>query len=323
MLTEPRVDRTRLLTDLQLAYGLAIDSLEFVPVGWVAAAYVVRAGDELYFVKLWPGGRGAGDAVGRLPLVRRLHAHGFRARVPYPVPTRSGMLSAAVRAGVVALFPYLSGVTPPNWPSWPKDVLQELGQVVAELHTFAPGDTVPYRERFSVAVADEILLHFDDRAALPYRAQLLDQLDRLRSLQQSAGRLARRYVVCHTDLTGDNILVSPDGRLAVLDWDTAHLAPPEQDLALLLHGEQPVEPTAFEAVLEHYPHPVHLDLLAFFLLRRAVEDFAARLIRLHEPALSAAETTDALDGLDRWGAAQWSHLDDCLALAADAIRRRS
>ena len=174
-----------------------------------------------------------------------------------------------------------------------------------------------------MAVADELLLHFDDRAALAYRAQLLDQLDRLRSLQQSAKRLARRYVVCHTDLTGDNILVSPDGRLAVLDWDTARLAPPEQDLALLLHGEQPVESMAFEAAVEHYPHAIHLDLLAFFLLRRALEDFSARLIRLHESTLTSAETADALDGLDRWGAAQWSHLDDCLALAADALRRRS
>ena len=71
----------------------------------------------------------------------------------------------------------------------------------------------------------------------------------LTQLQDVVRRLPERFVVCHTDLIGDNLLVGADGRLSALDWDTAILAPPEMDLALLLHAEQPVDDHALRRVL--------------------------------------------------------------------------
>jgi Ser/Thr protein kinase RdoA (MazF antagonist) len=319
VLSEPRVDRTTLLADVQSHYGLTADSVEFLPVGWTAAAYVLRVGGERYFLKLWPGGRGAVD---RLPFVQRLGSSGFRARVAVPLPTRTGELSARFSAGVVVLSPYLPGTTLPGWPDWPPAVLKELGRTLVELHTFEAGPVLPFRERFSIEIADELRLHLADRAVRPFRGEVLDQLERLGELQQSAreavtGRPGGGFVACHTDLTGDNILIASDGRLSVLDWDEAQLAPPEQDLALLLHGEQPVSARALRDVLQVYPHDLHLDLVGFFRLRRAVEDFTARVLRLHNDDLSSAETADALDGLDRWGASQWRRLDEALAQLPD------
>ncbi|HEY0471787.1 MAG TPA: aminoglycoside phosphotransferase family protein [Kribbella sp.] len=322
MLIEPPLDRAALLTDLRDAYGLTGDSLEFVPVGWASAAFVLRVAGERYFLKLWPGGRDADAAVQRFPFVQRLQSLGFSARVPSALPTRTGELSVSLPPGIVALFPYLPGTTPPGWPAWPEDILQELGRTLAELHSVDPGDTLPFREQFSVAVADEVLLHADDKAAQPYRAELLDQLDRLRSLQQDARRLNPGFVVCHTDLVGDNMLLDSNGRLSLLDWDGAQLAPAEQDLALLLHGAQPVDGTALAKVLPVYPRELRLELFGFFLLRRYLEDFAARLTRLRRGNLSAEETADALDGLARWGSTQWLSLDRTLAVARLALSRR-
>jgi thiamine kinase-like enzyme len=143
-------------------------------------------------------------------------------------------------------------------------------------------------------------------------------------LQDVVRRLPERFVVCHTDLIGDNLLVDADGRLSALDWDTAMLAPPEMDLALLLQAEQPVDDHALRRVLAIYPRdvPLELDLFAFFLLRRYVEDYSARVTRLQQPGLAAEEAADARAGMVTWGSAQWSRLDRTLGLVEAALADR-
>jgi Ser/Thr protein kinase RdoA (MazF antagonist) len=146
------------------------------------------------------------------------------------------------------------------------------------------------------------------------------QLDRLDSLQASVSALPREFVVTHTDLNGDNLLVDDEGRVSVLDWDDVRLAPPEYDLSLLLHGVQPVDGRALEAVLSVYPaRPLRVELFAFFLLRRCLDDFTARVLQLSRDDLTPAEITDARTGLDLWGADQWRQLDRLLDLVRTAL----
>ncbi len=326
MLTEPRVNRTVLLEAVRDLYGVPAEELRFIPVGWASAAYEVRASGERYFLKLWPGGRGAAEAVARLPLAQRLHELDFRARVPYPLATTGHQLSATVAGGVVALFPFLPGVTPLDWPRWPDAVLLELGRTLAELHAATPAlaSVALPRERFGVSVGDELRFHLSDRAVRPQRAAIMDQLDRLESLQTLVRREPPPFVVCHTDLLGDNLLLDDHGRLSALDWDEATLAPPERDLAVLLLGEQPVNGNVLRRVLAVYPRdlPLSLDLFAFFLLRRYVEDYTARAVRLHEGDLDALQVDEAHDGLRRWGSAQWERLDETLSIVAGCLRER-
>ncbi|WP_158292752.1 MULTISPECIES: aminoglycoside phosphotransferase family protein [Kribbella] len=304
-------------------YGLHFEELQFIPLGWVSAGYSVNAGDEQYFLKLWPGGRDAAGAVARLPFVRELHEAGFRARLPYPVPTRAGELSGSVPAGVVALFPFLPGATPADWPKWPDAVLDELGRVLAALHSATPSVVLP-REHFSLAVADELRLHLGERIVRPERAALMDQLELLERLQSAVRGLPQRFVVCHADLAGDNLLVDEHGRLSALDWDSAMLAPAECDLALLLHGEQPVDGNVLRRVLAVYPvdKPLELDLFAFFLLRRYVSDYTARVVRLLHGSPDAADAEEAREGMRTWGSAQWERLDATLSIARGALLDR-
>jgi Ser/Thr protein kinase RdoA (MazF antagonist) len=325
VLQEPPVDRAALRYAVQELYGVAVDGLRFIPVGWTSAGYELRSGSDSYFLKLWPGGRDAADAVARLPLVRQLHEHGLRARVPYPVATRQGELSASVPAGIMALFPFLPGTTPPGWPHWPDSVLDELGRTLAELHAATPAlaSVLPPRERFVVTVGDELRPYLSDRLLRPWRADIMDQLERLQQLQRSVRRLPERFVLCHTDLLGDNVLVDEQVRLSAVDWDGATVAPPERDLAVLLLGEQPVGGNILNRVLEVYPEvPLRLDLFAFFLLRRYVEDYTARVIRLHQQDTLGPDAQEALEGMRLWGSDQWARLDDTLDLVRDTLSRR-
>ena len=231
-----------------------------------------------------------------------MHETGFRARLPYPIATRDGRLSVPTADGVVALFPFLPGTTPAGWPRWSDDVLDELGRVLTDLHAVTPAVDLP-REDFSIA------------GLVPH--------DRLAQLQSVVRRLPERFVVCHTDLIGDNLLVGADGRLSALDWDTAMLGPPEHDLALLMHGEQPVDDNALRRVLAVYPRdvPLELDLFAFSCsggtsrtTRRGLCGCSRRV--------AAVEVADAREGMVTWGSAQWSRLDRTLALVRAALADR-
>jgi aminoglycoside phosphotransferase (APT) family kinase protein len=112
-------------------------------------------------------------------------------------------------------------------------------------------------------------------------------------------------------------------RLSALDWDGATVAPPERDLAVLLLGEQPVGGNTLNRVLAVYPEvPLKLDLFAFFLLRRYVEDYTARVIRLHQQDTLGPDAQEALEGMRLWGSDQWARLDDTLDLVRDALSRR-
>jgi thiamine kinase-like enzyme len=175
--------------------------------------------------------------------------------------------------------------------------------VLARLHSVVPASAL-FREDFAV----------------PHQAQR----ERLLQLQSAARRLPQRMVVCHTDLHGSNILVDDAGDLSLLDWEGARLAPPECELALLLQAEQPVDSRQLKHVLETYPAdvPLHLDLFAFFLLRRYVADYSARAWRLEQSGLTAADEAEAREGMVTWGSAQWDALDRTLKLVRDVLSMR-
>jgi Ser/Thr protein kinase RdoA (MazF antagonist) len=296
MLAEPQLDREALLEAVRTSYGVSPVSLRFIPVGWTSVSYDLRTDDTRYFLKLT-------DQTSRLPLVRRLHELGFRARLPYPVETLDGRLSAHTPAGEAVLSPFLPGTTPPGWPRWSDAVLDELGQVLADLHATPPPVPLP-QEQFA----------FDVVPDLPAAV-----LTRLQQLQYVVRRLPQQLVLCHTDLIGDNLLVDEDGTLSALDWDDAKLAPPESDLALLLHGEQPVDDHALRRVLSVYPGPLEIDRFAFFLLRRYAEDYSARVRRLEHGGLSPADLEETREGMVTWGSAQWSRLDRTLDVVRAAL----
>jgi aminoglycoside phosphotransferase (APT) family kinase protein len=153
---------------------------------------------------------------------------------------------------------------------------------------------------------------------LPRRAEILDQLARLHLLQHAVRRLSGPFVLCHTDMGGDNLLVDEHGRLIVLDWDDAIVAPPEHDLQSAL-GE------GFGCFLETYEEAggrrlLHVDHFAFYLLRRYVHDMAVRLLRVLEENTSEEQDEDALEGMDAYGFTQWSALDERLDSIAVALR---
>lgn len=127
-----------------------------------------------------------------------------------------------------------------------------------------------FSRRFDRAAVDRELAEFLDAGlgwgagrppAAAERAALARELDRL-----AAGFTALPVRFSHRDFHGDNILVRPDGSLALIDFQDAFLAPEAYDLASLLTDREAPALLGWEAVdvlVARFAEARGLDLEAF------------------------------------------------------------
>jgi len=162
--------------------------------------------------------------------MRAIHERGVYHRVPYPIATRADSLWATFQGATFALFPFLPGHNPPE-SAWPDPLWDEFARTVATIHngTSSLTDILPPRETFDIPFADDLQSSLQaiarigpqDRPGLralremilPRQDEILALLERLRKLQAIARALPGPFVLCHTDMTGDNLLVDEQGQL--------------------------------------------------------------------------------------------------------------
>ena len=335
---EPPIDRAEVIETVQTRYGLPVEGLTFVPVGFATACYEAHAADGgRYFLKLWPDPRFRDTERQAivLKLLRAFHERGLPPRVPYPITTRDGSLSATVAATEIplAVFPFLSGRPLPD--ELPPPLAEELGRTLAAIHgaTSALADVLPPRETFALPWEPELRRALSEVKAvgpgarsglralralmLPCREEVLARLAQLHTLANAIRTLPSPFVLCHTDMGGDNALVDDDGVLSVLDWDVATVAPPEHDL-------WSISGRALVSYLDvGGERRLDLDRFAFYILRRGFEDMTARLVRILEPDAAAQEDEELIEGILAWAFARWAGLESRLAETAAVLRRHA
>jgi len=305
-------------------YGIASSAREvrLLPGGYHASAHVV---DSSYVVKFY-------DTEPSLDVVAFLGAAGLP--VAAPIPSLSGSLSPALPDGrFVAVFPFIRGGTPDGWPVWSPSVLRSLGALLRDLHSLL---RVPPTAHDLVWIRDDVRILSQDpyiipdpnqimrvdglevpfeatltglllRPDVPYREELAEQLSRLHAMRTAALARPAEPVVCHTDVGGDNILVTPSGELVLLDWDEAVLGPPENDFVLLARDEPPGS-RVLDTVLDGYGASLDPVRLAYCQLRRYLADACVRLERLADPGCPDPAAVEA--DLVAWGVRPWRALAD-------------
>jgi len=248
VIEDPQLDLPQLTNALRSAYGVEAGEYRFIPgYDFDAASYevAIRGGGPVFLkVHFTP------PAVAPLEVARALSDVGIS--VVAPRPTLAAGLTHPMGGGRhLVLYPYVegrnamdAGMTEGQW--------RAFGAALRAVHDS------PVFERFVGRLPDEDF-------ALPSSALVRDALDmatrpvggspavarlvaflgdhngQIETMLRRADELRRLLrerrlprCLCHADAHGANVLVADDGRVLLVDWDGAMLAPRERDLLFVI-----------------------------------------------------------------------------------------
>ena len=292
------LDRSPLSDDTLLAcarerFGLPAVAITFLPLGYDTNAWAYRLeADETFFLKV----RRGPAALPGLLAPRAAGDAGIDG-VLAPRPTTDGALWAALGDFTVTLQPFIAGRD--AWDTGLSDAQWlAFGALLRRVHALPVPPSLAAQlvvERFvpdyiefmpALAAHAHVGSHVHDPLAADLAAcwrqheATIDALwRRATALGEQLRRADRPRVLCHADAHLANVLVGDDGRLWLIDWDGAALAPRERDLmfvfggiaagqagpretALFVRGYGPVAPDA--AALTYYRCAWVLQDLASF-----------------------------------------------------------
>ena len=290
MLEKPNLPDSQLIAGLRAGYGLAVTTLEFLPIGYDASAWLYRVNaDQPYFLKLKRGP----FYLPSVTVPHYLKTSGIEPVVA-PLPTTSGDLWHALNADYsLILFPYIEaengmdvGLTDAQW--------QALGSALKQIHAQTPGldgirvETFTLKPQWLDGIniaqkrinAGDLKTSYEwDFAAFWQSRQ--PEITRIVSRAVQLGRELQaappEFVLCHTDIHTANVLVAGTATIHIVDWDMPLYAPRERDLMFM------VERGAAEArqFFTGYGHTaIHSLALAYYRYEWVVQefgDYAARL----------------------------------------------
>ncbi len=307
-------DKRELLQHLRTAYDLPLQSITFFPEGEDSYGYiVVSETGKKYFAK-------ASTSVpnSRLHVASLLRHRCDIPGVVAPLETQDGILSVPWQDFRVSLFPFIEGKS--RWDLWKveKDFtdteLSQTGALLAAIHecprtiasnylTFAKYDLplrhelhtvleVPAKEIQSQNQYQKQLLE----ALTQHQSAVSETLDRYDSLGRSAGALQTPFVITHGDPTPGNLILDPENRLHLIDWDGVCLGPPEKDLVSFTEER-------FEVVLERYLAErqsnitLHADIFGFYIYEwtiNEIRDYGTKILFKNNDAKQNAYDWESL-----------------------------
>lgn len=316
MLEPPDLADGAIVSALDAYYGLAVQTLTFLPVGNDAATWVYRvgaAGGGRFFLKVRAGN---GFRVASLAVPHTLQQKGV-AHVMAPLPTVSGTQWVTLEAFTLALYPFVAGrmgadggLTSEQWRAFGALIKQVHGCRLPEAvrgkvrrETFVPGDR-GLVERLDEAVEEGRIENGEARAFAAFWRErwvltraVTARADALGAALRESGA---KTVLCHGDMHPWNILVEEDGAWWLVDWDEVTLAPKERDLMFAIGGigDDGVGEAQTAAFLDGYgDEDIDRLALAYYRAAWAVQDIAAfgRDV-LFAPQLGAVSRRAALEG---------------------------
>lgn len=289
---KPDLPEEIIKTCLQAAYGLLINTIEFLPLGYdsEAGVYRIEDRDQACFLKVK---RNDGDGPGIL-LPHYLKQQGIE-RVISPLPTVDGNLCTHVGPYTLVLYPFIEGTS--GWTTGlTDDQWVELGVILKRLHSIELRDklyNVIPEENFVpnpqvIDVINQLMAMLPSQSHQDPSARVLAAfwreneheiktiVDRTMYLGTLLQDKAVERVLCHADIHTANLLITPHNQFFIVDWDEAILAPCECDLLFVTVGEYMTE-TRHEALFREGYGEVTINplILAYYRYKRALEDLSS------------------------------------------------
>jgi spectinomycin phosphotransferase len=296
-----------IISCLNTDYGIEVATLTFLPLGadMNASVYKAQAHDQTsYFVKLK---RGHNHDISVL-IVELLHDAGIQQVIP-PIKTIHGHPTQRIEDFTLIVYPFVNGqdgfhrnLTDNQWLKLGKALRQVheievppliLNQIRREVYSPKWREAVRslYSHIESEPTGDEIalkLLKFMKENMLAIRRLV----DRAEQLGQKLRDQSPKFVLCHSDIHGGNVLMDGNDTIYIVDWDDPIMAPKERDLMFIGGGVANVWNKPHEEKLFYRGYgktEVNSTILAYYRHERIVEDIA---IYGHELLLTTARGED-------------------------------
>jgi len=295
---------------LKTEYGIEISKLTFLPLGADMSASVYKAqtdGGLSYFVKLK---RGHYDDISTT-ILTLLHNAGIK-QIISPIKTIHGQSTLYVEDFTLIVYPFVEGrdgfsssLADHQWVM--------LGEVLRQVHEF---EVPPFlqkrirRELYSpkwrqavrsiYAHMETELTHTEMTLAMVkllkmHQKLIYHMVDRAEQLGKQVQALSPKFVLCHSDIHGGNVLIEESGAIYIVDWDEPIMAPKERDLMFIGGGVANVwnNPLEEEFFYKGYgATQVNRTIMAYYRYERIVEDIALYAKELLSNTVSTKDRTE-------------------------------
>jgi spectinomycin phosphotransferase len=255
MIEKPDIPDEKIIACLNENYSIQATDIEFLPLGNDSSAFAYRVetkNQKSYFLKIK---KGISNLAG-LFVPRFLKDNGIE-QVIAPLPAKPQGLSVKMDEFDLILYPFITGneamkvgMTDAQWT--------EFGTTLKRIHAAKlDGNTLQYVAQESFTPKWSSLaktLHeqvntqnYDD----PYEKELAifwkENNEKIQTLIERAEMIGKRlqqndldFVLCHADIHTANILIAPENKMFIVDWDDILFAPKERDL-MFVPGNSTVE----------------------------------------------------------------------------------
>ncbi len=291
-LLKPFFSNQRIIDCLSTYYGIELATLTFLPVGADMNASVYKAeayNKTSYFVKLK---RGYYHDIG-VDIVELLHNAGIH-QVILPIKTDHSHASQLIDDFTLIVYPFIEGqngfnrtLTDEQWLTLGK-TLRQVHEIDVPLsmqqrvrrETYSSKWREIVRSLYTFIEVEPI----DDEIALKLWAFMKENMLAIHRLVERAEQLAKvlqnespKFVLCHSDIHGGNVLIDRNNTIYIVDWDDPIMAPKERDLMFIGGGVANVWNKLQEEALFYKGYgktEINKAILAYYRHERIVEDIA-------------------------------------------------
>lgn len=289
MLIHQAPEHKDIIDCLKTAYGIKLNTLTFLPIGadMNASVYKAEAEDHVsYFVKLK---HGHNHDLG-VSIVQLLHQAKIKEIIP-PIINKSNQPTQKLNDFTLIVYPFIAGQDGFN-KSLSAQQWQSLGKAFRRIHdiavpaplknelrqeTYSPKwrqIVSSFYDRFNASPeGDEIALKFL-KFVKGHIHSIYKLVDRAEELAQIVKNESPKFVLCHSDIHGGNVLID-NNALYIVDWDDPIMAPKERDLMFIGGGVANVwnKPSEEAFFYQGYgPTEISKNLLSYYRHERIVED---------------------------------------------------
>ena len=289
MIEKPSLSDQFIISSLNTDYGIDVATLTFLPLGadMHASIYKAQARDQTsYFVKLK---RGHHHDIS-VEIVELLRDAGIQQIIP-PLKTIHGQPTQRIGDFTLLVYPFVEGedgfnrnLTDNQWVMLGKALKQ-----VHEINVPASIQNRVRREEYSPKWREAVRSlypHIEaepiDMVALKLLKFMKENMLAIRRLVDRAEQLGQKlldqspkFVLCHSDIHGGNVLMEGNDTIYIVDWDNPIMAPKERDLMFIGGGVANVWNKLHEEKLFYKGYgttEVNSTILAYYRHERIVED---------------------------------------------------